>query len=63
MAIQSQLQIIQSKPIGEGLDGFRDSFNSICEDIGIPNSSQALDQVENEGNVDWLYYCALLTCT
>ncbi|KAE8849627.1 hypothetical protein PTNB73_01362 [Pyrenophora teres f. teres] len=44
MSTQSRSQAIQSKPIGEGLDGFRKISNSICDGIGVPNSSQALDQ-------------------
>ncbi|KAF2844333.1 hypothetical protein T440DRAFT_460691 [Plenodomus tracheiphilus IPT5] len=54
MSTQSRSRIIESKPIGEGLDGFRNTFNSICEDIGVPNSSQALDQVDYEETQDLL---------
>ncbi|KAH8733202.1 hypothetical protein GQ44DRAFT_669076 [Phaeosphaeriaceae sp. PMI808] len=54
MSTQSQSQIIQSKPIGEGLDGFRNTFSSICEGIGVPYSSQALDQVGHEETQDLL---------
>ncbi|KAI1508044.1 hypothetical protein KJE20_03562 [Pyrenophora tritici-repentis] len=54
MSTQSRSQVIQSKPIGEGLDGFRNTFNSICDDIGVPNSSQALDQVGYEDTQDLL---------
>ena len=50
MSTQSRSQAIQSKPIGEGLDGFRNTFNSICDDIGVPSSSQALDKVGYEGS-------------
>jgi hypothetical protein len=39
MSTQSRLQIIQSKPIGNGLDAFRNSFSSICEHIDIPSSA------------------------
>ncbi|KAF3049727.1 hypothetical protein E8E11_010167 [Didymella keratinophila] len=48
MSTQSRSQVIQSKPIGKGLDGFRSTFRSICEDFGVSNSSQALDQVGYE---------------
>ncbi|KAL6173862.1 hypothetical protein ACJQWK_00023 [Exserohilum turcicum] len=48
MPTQSQSLIIPSKPIGKGLDGFRNYFRSICEDIGVSNSSQALDHVDYE---------------
>jgi hypothetical protein len=61
MAIRSRSQIIQSKPIGDGLNGFRDSFNSICKELGISNSLKALDQMGNEGNAHRACYHALLT--
>jgi hypothetical protein len=51
MSTQSWSQVIQSNPIGEGLSGFRNTFNAICEDKGIPTSSQALDQVGYEGSI------------
>ncbi|KAL5400322.1 hypothetical protein PMIN03_012471 [Paraphaeosphaeria minitans] len=54
MSTQSRSQIIQSKPIGEGLQGFRNTYRSICEDIGVSNSSQALDQVGYEDTQDLL---------
>ncbi|UPX12656.1 uncharacterized protein EKO05_0003197 [Ascochyta rabiei] len=55
MSTQSRSQIVQSKPIGEGLDGFRNTFRSICEDIGVSNSSQALDHVGYEETQDLLF--------
>ncbi|KAF1345648.1 hypothetical protein EJ07DRAFT_169940 [Lizonia empirigonia] len=55
MSTQSWSQVIQSKPIGEGLSGFRNTFNSICEDKGIPTSSQALDQVGYEETQDLIF--------
>lgn len=58
MPVQSRSQIAQSKPIGGGLDGFRGSFNLICEDVSIPSSTQTLDQVGNEGSTDWSCYYA-----
>ncbi|KAF1934957.1 hypothetical protein EJ02DRAFT_487765 [Clathrospora elynae] len=54
MSTQSRSQVIQSKPIGEGLDGFCNAFNLICDDIGVPNSSQALNQVSYEDTQDLL---------
>jgi hypothetical protein len=50
MSTQSRSQVIQSKPIGKGLDSFRNTFNSICNDIDVPSSSQALDKVGYEGS-------------
>jgi hypothetical protein len=52
MATPSQSQIIESKPIGGGLDGFRAFFSTTYEDVGIPETSQVLVQVGNEGTVD-----------
>ncbi|KAI1576220.1 hypothetical protein PtrEW13061_010696, partial [Pyrenophora tritici-repentis] len=52
MSTQSRSQVILSKPIGEGLSGFRNTFNSICKDKGIPTSSQALDEVGYEETQD-----------
>ncbi|KAI1562965.1 hypothetical protein PtrEW7m1_010758, partial [Pyrenophora tritici-repentis] len=52
MSTQSWSQVIQSKPIGEGLSSFRNTFKSICEDKGIPTSSQALDKVGYEETQD-----------
>jgi hypothetical protein len=52
MATPSQSQIIQSKPIGGGLDGFRTFFDSTYKDVGIPETSQVLVQVGSEGTVD-----------
>jgi hypothetical protein len=52
MATPSRSQIIQSKPIAGGLDGFRAFFNSTYKDAGIPETSQVLGPVGNEGIVD-----------
>ncbi|KAL2886390.1 hypothetical protein HOO65_060220 [Ceratocystis lukuohia] len=45
MANQSPSKIIENHPIGKGLDAFRASFNSICEDKSILCSPDALDQL------------------
>jgi hypothetical protein len=52
MPTPSQSQIIQSKPIGGGLDGFRAFFNSTYKDVGIPETTAVLGQVGDEGIVD-----------
>ncbi|KAL2220563.1 hypothetical protein M432DRAFT_543140 [Thermoascus aurantiacus ATCC 26904] len=44
----SRAEIIRTKPIGGGLDKFRDSFKSTCQDLGLPDSFSALRQLENE---------------
>ena len=58
MSVESRSQIIRSKRIGGGLDGFRSLFNALCEDAGIPASFEVLDQLGHEGSADWSYYCA-----
>ncbi|EMD66431.1 hypothetical protein COCSADRAFT_24544 [Bipolaris sorokiniana ND90Pr] len=52
MSTQSRSQVVQSKPIGEELNGFWKTFKSICKNIGIPTSSQALKQVGYEVSSD-----------
>ncbi|KAJ5022532.1 hypothetical protein J3E73DRAFT_373818 [Bipolaris maydis] len=52
MSTQSRSQVVQSKPIGEGLNGFRKTFKSTCKNIGILTSSQALKQVGYEETQD-----------
>ncbi|KAL2888933.1 kinase-like domain [Ceratocystis lukuohia] len=46
MTNQSLSKIIENHPIGKGLDAFRASFNSICEDESILCSPDALDQLD-----------------
>ncbi|KAH6988793.1 serine/threonine-protein kinase Sgk2 [Ilyonectria sp. MPI-CAGE-AT-0026] len=48
MADQSWSKIIEKHPIGKGLDAFRASFNSICEDGSILCSPDALGQLDQE---------------
>src|SRR5437762_3801707 len=52
MADISKSEIIQSKPIGEGLNAFRDSFSSTRADI--PGLSDAVEHMHigDEGEVD-----------
>ncbi|KAI1471016.1 serine/threonine-protein kinase Sgk2 [Daldinia caldariorum] len=40
--------IIQTHPIGKGLDAFRELFQSICEDRGISYAIDALDQLSQQ---------------
>ncbi|KAJ6192161.1 LOW QUALITY PROTEIN: hypothetical protein J3E72DRAFT_443079 [Bipolaris maydis] len=51
MSTQSRSQIVQSNPLG---NGFRNTFKSICKDIGVSNSSQALGQLGHEETQDLL---------
>ncbi|RSL38977.1 hypothetical protein CEP51_016856, partial [Fusarium floridanum] len=48
MRNESQSKVIEDNPIGNGLDAFRASFNSICEGAGIPCSPDALDKLGQE---------------
>lgn len=41
--------IIQKYPIGNGLDGFRASFDAICKSKGIAGVSDALEKLDYEG--------------
>ncbi|KAI0903609.1 hypothetical protein F4823DRAFT_267708 [Ustulina deusta] len=45
MADQPRSKIIQDNPIGKGLDIFRTSFKSICEDKGLSHSPNSLHQL------------------
>ena len=53
MTNELQSKVIEDNPIGNGLDAFRGSFDSICEGAGIPCSPDALDKLGQDGNV-WL---------
>ncbi|UPX14634.1 uncharacterized protein EKO05_0005111 [Ascochyta rabiei] len=48
MAFPSRLDILNSKPIGNGLSSVRNSFNSLCKEQGIPASLSALDWIAIE---------------
>ncbi|RMD42513.1 hypothetical protein DV735_g2633, partial [Chaetothyriales sp. CBS 134920] len=48
MGNQPQSKIIEDNPIGNGLDAFRASFNSICEGASISCTPDALDQLGQE---------------
>jgi hypothetical protein len=51
MLDQATLDIIKAKPIGNGLDAFRDSFKSVVNGLGLLASSDALNQISDEGIV------------
>ncbi|OBT44352.1 hypothetical protein VE00_05845 [Pseudogymnoascus sp. WSF 3629] len=42
-------EVIKSKPIGDGLNVFRDSFNSLCKELGVSYSVDGLQQIDDEG--------------
>ena len=47
----SRLEIIRSKPIGEGLTAFRDAFRSTYADLGVPGSAGGVQQIDKGGDV------------
>ncbi|OBT82162.1 hypothetical protein VE02_10023 [Pseudogymnoascus sp. 03VT05] len=49
MANLSRSEVIRSKPIGDGLNVFRDSFKSLCEELGISTSVDGLQHIGHEG--------------
>ena len=63
MANLSRSEIIKTKPIGEGLDNFRDSFNLTCQDLGISSPLDAWDQIGSEGCCQFTYRKSSLTPT
>jgi hypothetical protein len=53
MTDQAQAEILGNNPIGKGLDAFRTSFTSICEDRSISCTPDALGQLGQEGKAVW----------
>jgi len=50
MVNYSRLEIIKTKPIREGLNGFCNLFNSAYKDLGVFNSLDVLHWISNKGN-------------
>ena len=50
MADQPRSEIIKDNPIGNGLEAFRTSFNTLCTDREIPCTLDALSQFDFEGS-------------
>ncbi|RYP02126.1 hypothetical protein DL764_005961 [Monosporascus ibericus] len=48
MTDRPRSEILKENPIGKGLDIFRASFSSVCDDHNIPCSPDALDQLGRE---------------
>ncbi|KAK4031879.1 hypothetical protein C8A01DRAFT_20970, partial [Parachaetomium inaequale] len=48
---QPRLETIKDNPIGNGLDSFCASFNTVCVDSGIPYILDALGQLDLEGRI------------
>ncbi|KFY91421.1 hypothetical protein V500_04682, partial [Pseudogymnoascus sp. VKM F-4518 (FW-2643)] len=49
----SRSEAIRCKPIGDGLNVFRDSFKSLCEDRGVSTSVDGLQHIGPEGTDDF----------
>ena len=49
------------KPIGEGLNSFRDLFNSNYKDLGVFNSLDVSYQISNKGNYQFTWCKLYLT--
>ncbi|KFY03126.1 hypothetical protein V490_00273 [Pseudogymnoascus sp. VKM F-3557] len=49
MASLSKSEVIRSKPIADGLSVFRDSFNALCEGLGVSTSLDGLQRIGHEG--------------
>lgn len=60
MTDQAQSEILENNLIRKGLDAFRTSFNSICEDRTISCTSDALGQLAQEGTTVWRLFEYLL---
>jgi hypothetical protein len=59
MADQARSEIIKDNPIGKGLDAFRASFTSVCENKSIPSTLDSLGKLGHDGNT---YSPAPLAC-
>jgi hypothetical protein len=51
MAFPPRLEVLRSKPIGEGLSSVCNSFKSLCKEQGVPASLSALDSIGIEGTL------------
>ncbi|KZF22629.1 hypothetical protein L228DRAFT_268018 [Xylona heveae TC161] len=52
MASDFREEIIKKRPIGRGLDSFRNSLNSKCRDLGIAEGADILQRLDDEGIKD-----------
>ncbi|KAE8355970.1 hypothetical protein BDV28DRAFT_11660 [Aspergillus coremiiformis] len=59
MSRPSKREIIESKPIGEGLNAFRDEFTSSCRGSGLPCSIQSVHNLDHEA-LQSLCICLIL---
>ena len=51
MADQPRLKIIEQNPIRNGLEGFRASYQSVCNSKRVSSTPDALDQLDLEGRM------------
>lgn len=51
MAEQPRSEIIKDNPIGNGLNAFRASFNTLCTNREIPCTFDVLGQLDLEGRI------------
>lgn len=49
MSDQSRSRLILENPIGDGLNGFRATFTSICEGADLRSPDEAVDRLKREG--------------
>lgn len=49
MALLSKREIIEFRPIGDGLNAFRDEFVSTCRSSGLPCSVQSVHELDHDG--------------
>jgi hypothetical protein len=58
----SRPEIIRTNPIRDALNPFRDAYNSTCERLGLPPSTDALGQIGDKGDPATLFPMSILTC-
>lgn len=51
IADRSISEVVEAKPIRKGLNAFRDSFSSLCQDLGVPERLESLDRIGKEGKL------------
>jgi hypothetical protein len=53
MVDRSRSEIVKAKPIGQGLNNFRDTFNSTYIGLRISGSFDALHHIGDEGTIHY----------
>lgn len=57
----SRSEVIRSKLIGDGLNAFRDTFKSLCEDLELSTPVDELQHIGHESTYNGLYMALSLT--